>query len=161
MKKDKCDWSHFSGSSNACARAYIASAIPRQRFVIVRRQGGSRCRADLSDPGALLAFTADMRGVNIAVDLNGHALWPKDIMATAARRRQGHSPVRRRPSSNSRRKRSPATPNKKECKQAWKAQNGHISIISRTRSRLQRKGSASGPFLIYCNRQRAGRPEQG
>ena len=36
-----------------------------------------------------------------------------DIMATAARRRQGHSPVRRRPSSNSRRKRSPATPTRR------------------------------------------------
>ena len=38
-----------------------------------------------------------------------------------------------------------------ECKQAWKAQKAQ-SIISRIRSRLQRKGPASGPFLIYCNR---------
>ena len=68
---------------------------------------------DLSHPGALLAFTADMRGVNIAVDLMAKDLMAMDIMATAARRRQGHSPVRRRPSSNSRRKRSPATPTRR------------------------------------------------
>jgi hypothetical protein len=61
----------------------------------------------------LLAFTADMRGVNIAVDLMAKDLMAMDIMATAARRRQGHSPVRRRPSSNSRRKRSPATPTRR------------------------------------------------
>ena len=65
---------------------------------------------DLSHPGALLACTADMRGVNIAVDLMAKDLMAMDIMATAARRRQGHSPVRRRPNSNSRRKRSPAAP---------------------------------------------------
>ena len=68
---------------------------------------------DLSHPGALLAFTADMRGVNIAVDLMAKDLMAMDIMATAARRRQGHSLVRRRPSSNSRRKRSPATPTRR------------------------------------------------
>jgi hypothetical protein len=44
-EKDKRDWSHSSGSSSAVRSAYIASAIPRQRFVIVRRQGASRYRA--------------------------------------------------------------------------------------------------------------------
>ena len=33
-------------------------------------------------------------------------------------------------------------------------EKGRLSIISRIRSRLQRKGPPSGPFLIYCNRQR-------
>ena len=45
MKKDKRDWSHASGSSSVVRDAYIASSVPRQRFVIVRRQGGSRYRA--------------------------------------------------------------------------------------------------------------------
>jgi hypothetical protein len=42
----------------------------------------------------------------------GHGIMAKDIMATAARRRvrQRHSPVRRRPSSNSRRIGRPAAP---------------------------------------------------
>src|SRR5690349_1580424 len=46
-----------------------------------------------------------MKGVHIAVDIMATEIMAKDIMATAARRRvrQRHSPVRRRPSSNSRR----------------------------------------------------------
>ena len=44
-EKDKRDWSHSSGSSSAVRSAHIASAIPRQRFVIVGRQGASRYRA--------------------------------------------------------------------------------------------------------------------
>jgi hypothetical protein len=44
-EKDKRDWSHFSGSSSALRSAYIAASIPRQRFVIVRRQGASPYRA--------------------------------------------------------------------------------------------------------------------
>jgi len=60
----------------------------------------------------LLASTADMKGVHIAVDLMATDIMAKDIMATAARRRQRqrHSPVRRRPSSNSRRIGRPAAP---------------------------------------------------
>ena len=36
---------HSSGSSSAVRSAYIAASIPRQRFVIVRRQGASAYRA--------------------------------------------------------------------------------------------------------------------
>src|SRR4029079_14690238 len=53
-----------------------------------------------------------MKGVHIAVDIMDTEIMAKDIMATAARRRvrQLHSPVRRRPSSNSRRIGRPAAP---------------------------------------------------
>jgi hypothetical protein len=53
-----------------------------------------------------------MKGVHIAVDIMATEIMAKDIMATAARmrQRQRHSPVRRRPSSNSRRIGRPAAP---------------------------------------------------
>src|SRR6185369_235488 len=53
-----------------------------------------------------------MKGVDIAVDIMATEIMAKYIMATAARRRvrQRHSPVRRRPSSNSRRIGRPAAP---------------------------------------------------
>src|SRR5262245_1843591 len=59
----------------------------------------------------------------------------------------GH-PVRRRPSSNSRWIRRPATPSSMSARQPGRRRRRPPSIISR--SRLQRKGPASGLFLIYC-----------
>src|SRR4026208_670428 len=44
-EKDKRDWRHSSGRSSPVRSAYIASAIPRQRFDIVGRQGASPYRA--------------------------------------------------------------------------------------------------------------------
>ena len=41
MKKDKRDWSHSISSSSAVRGAYIASS----KFVFVRGQGASPCRA--------------------------------------------------------------------------------------------------------------------
>ena len=45
MKKISVIGATLVGSSSAVRSACIASSIPRQRFVIVRRQGGSRYRA--------------------------------------------------------------------------------------------------------------------
>ena len=90
--------------------ALMAAAVVRGAISLhlSRVLSGSKRMGDRT-PGALLASTADMRGVHIAVDIMA-----KDIMATAAitarRRRQSHSPVRRRQSSNSRRIGRPATP---------------------------------------------------
>jgi len=47
-EKDKRDCSHSSGSSSAVRSAYIASAIPRQRFDLVGRQGASPYRATIN-----------------------------------------------------------------------------------------------------------------
>jgi hypothetical protein len=44
-EKDKRDWSDSIGSSSAVPGAYIASSIPRQRYVFVRGQGASPYRA--------------------------------------------------------------------------------------------------------------------
>ena len=58
-------------------------------------------------------------------------------------------PVGKRPSSNSRRIGRPAAPTGMSASKPGRPRRRPPSIISR--SRLQRKGPASGPFLIYCN----------
>ena len=66
-----------------------------------------------------------MRGVNIAVDLMAKDIMAMDIMATAARRRQRSLTCKEAAKLQFPTERKSRHAYKQECKQAWKAQNGH------------------------------------
>jgi hypothetical protein len=95
----------------------------------------------------LMESTADMRGVHImAADIMAPHIMAMDITATSRRRRQRprHSPVRRRPSSNSRRTGRAAAPTGTSASKPGRPRRPP-KHNQQNKIEIANKGTASGP----------------
>ena len=141
MKKISVIGATLLGATVLCA-APISLHLSQDKGMSLSVDKAQAVSGDRYHPGALLASTADMRGVHIAVDLMAKAILA--AAAITARRRDISllvHPVRRRQSSHSRRIRRPATPSSVSASNPGRPRRRPPSIISR--SRLQRNGEGT------------------